>query len=208
MESEGFAEWFGQVTPLGEIERLRLGSRPARRGAGSASRLSDLRAIPWVFAWSQARVNLPGWFGLGTALRAEPSLDLLREARDHWPLLRSLLDNAEMSLAKADPRLMRRFLELGGRDDLTERVVAEYERTTAALLEVTEQDRLLERRPVLRQGVDLRGPYVDALSYLGLRALRELRSADPGSPRVEERLPERLLQLSVSGVAAGLQNTG
>ncbi|WP_295660029.1 phosphoenolpyruvate carboxylase [uncultured Nocardioides sp.] len=208
VEIDGFPEWFAQVTPLAEIERLRLGSRPARRQAGAVSRLSDLRAIPWVFAWSQARVNLPGWFGLGTALRAEPTPALLREARDHWPLFRVLLDNAEMSLAKADPRLMRRFLELGGRDDLTERVVAEYERTTAAVLEVTEQDRLLERRPVLRQGVDLRGPYVDALSYLGLRALRELRSSDLGAPRVDERLPERLLQLSVSGVAAGLQNTG
>jgi phosphoenolpyruvate carboxylase len=153
-------------------------------------------------------VNLPGWFGLGTALRAEPDPALLREARDHWPLFRVILDNAEMSLAKSDPRLMRRFLELGGREDLTERVVAEYERTTAAVLEVTEQDGLLERRPVLRQGVDLRGPYVDALSYLGLRALEELRSSDPEAPRVDERLPERLLQLSVSGVAAGLQNTG
>ena len=207
VEIEGFAEWFARVTPLAEIERLPLGSRPARRGGGSASRVSDLRAIPWVFAWAQARVNLPGWYGLGSALEAEPDLALLREARDRWPLFRVLLDNAEMSLAKTDPRLMRRFLDLGGRDDLTRVVLDEHSRTTETVLRVTGQQRLLEHRPVLGRAVELRNPYVDALSYLGLRALRTLRSSS-GVPTSAPDLPERLLQLSVSGVAAGLQNTG
>ena len=118
-----------------------------------------------------------------------------------------LLDNAEMSLAKTDPRLMRRFFDLGGRDDLRAAVLGEHRRTTDAVLRVTGQQRLLERRPVLGRAVELRNPYMDALSYLGLRALRTLRSSSD-MPTSGPGLPERLLQLSVSGVAAGLQYTG
>jgi phosphoenolpyruvate carboxylase len=203
VESGGFAAWFALVSPLEELSSLRIGSRPARRGGGLT--LEDLRAIPWVFAWSQTRLNLPGWYGLGSGLAAA-GLDELREAYVGWPLFTSMLDNAEMSLAKTDRRIAVRHLALGGRDDLTERVLEEYDLTLERLPAVTGHRRLLESRRVLSRAVELRNPYVDALSHLQLRALRALRAGDPG-PDDRERL-ERLLLLTVNGVAAGLQNTG
>jgi phosphoenolpyruvate carboxylase len=269
VEAEGFAAWFARVSPLEEISGLRIGSRPARRAA--AAGLDDLRAIPWVFAWAQTRVNLPGWFGLGSGLAAvaeeEGGLEELRRAYREWPLFAVLLDNAEMSLAKTDRRIAARYLALGGRPDLTAAVLAEHDLTSRLVLAVTGHDRLLADLRVLSRAVALRDPYVDALSYLQLRALKALRApadppgnhraapvpsapgasqagadgpppgavgdapdpgdAPPGSctavgalqaaaagpaPGAEhsadrDRL-ERLLLLTVNGVAAGLQNTG
>ncbi|MFS2293331.1 MAG: phosphoenolpyruvate carboxylase [Actinomadura sp.] len=208
IETEGFAAWFSRVSPLEEISQLRIGSRPARRRA--ARDLSDLRAIPWVFAWTQTRVNLPGWYGLGSGLAAvsDDGRDLteLREAYESWPLFNTLLDNAEMSLAKTDRAIAERYLALGGRPDLTETVLAEYDRTRRLVLAATGHERLLENRRVLSRAVELRNPYVDALSHLQLRALTALRA---GVEDEEERARlEDLLLLSVNGVAAGLQNTG
>jgi phosphoenolpyruvate carboxylase len=221
VEQDGFAEWFGRVSPLAEIGGLRIGSRPAKRGLSAAPGagpapamdLEDLRAIPWVFAWSQTRMNLPGWFGLGSGLAAIADRDgaeVLQRAYREWPLFGVLLDNAEMSLAKTDRLIAARYLALGGRDGLTARVLAEYDLTRRLVLAVTGHDRLLADRPVLSRAVTLRDPYVDALSYLQLRALAALRA--PGSGNApdsgeRERL-ERLLLLTVNGVAAGLQNTG
>jgi phosphoenolpyruvate carboxylase len=215
VETEGFAEWFATITPLEEIGGLRIGSRPARRGvARSAVGLDDLRAIPWVFAWSQTRVNLPGWYGLGSGLAAvigsDPGgagLEELRRAYREWPLFNVLLDNAEMSLAKTDRRIAERYLGLGGRADLAARVLEEYDLTRRLVLAVTGHDRLLADRPVLSRAVALRDPYVDALSHLQLRALAALRGPAAEDPAERERL-ERLLLLTVNGVAAGLQNTG
>jgi phosphoenolpyruvate carboxylase len=203
VESEGFADWFARVSPIEELGSLRIGSRPARRGGGGS--LDELRAIPWVFAWAQVRLNLPGWYGLGSGLAAA-GLAELREAYAGWPLFTSLVDNAEMSLAKTDRRIAERYLALGGDDALARRVLAEYDRAMEAILAVTGHARLLESRRVLSRAVELRNPYVDALSHLQLRALRALR-AGPPPPAERERL-ERLLLLTVNGVAAGLQNTG
>ncbi|MET8005749.1 phosphoenolpyruvate carboxylase [Nonomuraea glycinis] len=205
-EAPGFPEWFALVSPLEEIGSLRLGSRPARRGLGAPRSLDDLRAIPWVFAWAQTRVNLPGWYGLGTGLASADSLDELRAAYAEWPLFNALLDNAEMSLAKTDRSIAERYLALGGRKDFADQVLTEYDRTRALVLEVTGHRRLLENRKVLSRAVQLRDPYVDALSHLQLRALTALRTGDP-SEHERERL-STLLLLSVNGVAAGLQNTG
>ena len=226
VESDGFAEWFARISPLEEIGGLRIGSRPARRGLSrSAVSLDDLRAIPWVFAWSQTRINLPGWFGLGSGLAAViksgaagngagpaevpggPGLAELQRAYAEWPLFNVLIDNAEMSLAKTDRRIAERYLALGGRDDLAERVLAEYDLTMRLVLAVTGHPGLLADRPVLSRAVALRDPYVDALSHLQLRALAALRGAVADDPAERERL-ERLLLLTVNGVAAGLQNTG
>ena len=223
VESDGFAEWFATVSPLEEIGGLRIGSRPARRGHGGGPLgLEDLRAIPWVFAWAQTRLNLPGWYGLGSGLGAAAwagiqagdsdedippeGLAELRRAYREWPLLATLLDNAEMSLAKTDREIAARYLALGNRPDLTDRVLAEYDLTRRLVLAVTEHDRLVANRPVLSRAIVLRDPYVDALSYLQLRALSALRS-DAVSPEERSDL-ERLLLLTVSGIAAGLQNTG
>ena len=217
VESDGFAEWFARISPLEEIGGLRIGSRPARRGLSrSAVSLDDLRAIPWVFAWSQTRVNLPGWFGLGSGLAAVvesgadgdgAGLAELRRAYAEWPLFNVLIDNAEMSLAKTDRPIAERYLALGGRDDLSAQVLAEYDLTMRLVLAVTQHGRLLADRPVLARAVALRDPYVDALSHLQLRALAALRGPAADDPAERERL-ERLLLLTVNGVAAGLQNTG
>ncbi|GAA2006474.1 phosphoenolpyruvate carboxylase [Microbacterium ulmi] len=206
VKAPGFAPWFARVTPMEEIGLLALGSRPARRGL-SVESLEDLRAIPWVFAWTQARINLAGWFGLGTALEAVGDEPLLRHAYTDWPLFRTLIDNVAMSLAKADTRIARLYLELGDRDDLAALVMDEMLLTRSWVVRVTGGAEMLDNRPVLQRAVKMRSPYVDALSLLQLRALRALRdgaaeglAADPDQ--------QRLLLLSVNGVAAGLQNTG
>jgi phosphoenolpyruvate carboxylase len=212
VESDGFAEWFATVSPLEEIGGLRIGSRPARRGHGGGPLgLEDLRAIPWVFAWAQTRLNLPGWYGLGSGLAAaaawaDEGIATLRRAYREWPLLGALLDNAEMSLAKTDREIAARYLALGNRPDLTDRVLAEYDLTRRLVLAVTGHDRLVANRPVLSRAIVLRDPYVDALSYLQLRALSALRADNVESG--ERAALERLLLLTVSGIAAGLQNTG
>lgn len=206
VKAPGFAPWFAQVTPMEEVGLLALGSRPARRGL-SVESLEDLRAIPWVFAWTQARINLAGWFGLGTALEKVGDEALLRRAYEEWPLFRTLIDNVAMSLAKADSRIARRYLDLGDRDDLAQLVMDELTLTHSWVIRLAGGSELLENRPVLQRAVKLRSPYVDALSLLQLRALRELRdAASAGRPADPEQ--QRLLLLSVSGVAAGLQNTG
>ncbi|WP_020576844.1 phosphoenolpyruvate carboxylase [Actinopolymorpha alba] len=205
VRSEGFADWFARVTPVEELGQLPIGSRPARRGLAISS-LEDLRAIPWVFAWTQARVNLTGWFGVGSGLEAVGDLDALREAYAQWPLFAVTLDNVEMSLAKTDARIARRYLELGNRPDLAAQVLEEHARTSHWVLAVAGHERLLEHRRVLGRAVDLRNPYVDALSYLQLRAFRALRT-ERLSEGDAERL-RRLVLLTVNGIAAGLQNTG
>jgi phosphoenolpyruvate carboxylase len=218
VERDGFAEFFARVTPVRELGLLQLGSRPARRGGDlplqeASVDLAALRAIPWVFAWSQNRCNLPGWYGLGTGLAVvagEPGgTGTLRAMHRQWPFFRSLVENAEMSLAKADPLVAEPYLRFGGRPDLLAAIREEFRRTRALVLEVTGAERLLGQRRVLRRAVDLRNPYVDALSFLQVRFLAELRArggaaaASPAAARMAD-----LVLLTVNGVAAGLQNTG
>ena len=215
-DDPGFASFFRDVTPIRELSDLRLGSRPAARGRrDTAPTIDSLRAIPWTFAWAQARINLPGWYGLGTALetyRAEhgdTALDhIARLARD-WPFLSSLLDNAEMSLAKADMGVARLYAALAtspGDDRRWDTIESEYRRTVVLLARVTGRERLLDGAPVLQRSVALRNPYVDSLSELQVRLLGRLRALGPDDPDRGRVL--RLVQLTVNGVAAGLQNTG
>jgi len=203
VERPAFEEWFGRVSPVDELGRLRLGSRPARRS--QSDKLEELRAIPWVFAWSQMRLNVPGWYGLGSGMAAA-DLAELQAAYAEWPLFNVLIDNAEMSLAKTDRRIAERYLALGGRPDLSARVLAEYDLTIDRVLAVTGHRRLLENHRVLSWAVELRNPYVDALSHIQLHALEALRG-DPVERGERERL-EQVLLVTVNGVAAGLQNTG
>ncbi len=203
VEATDFDAWFLQVSPIQELGRLRIASRPPRRSPGR--RLDDLRAIPWVFAWSQMRLNLPGWYGIGSGLAAAPLRDLQR-AYAEWPLFNAMLDNAEMSLAKTDRRIAQRYLALGHRHDLAAAVLDEYDLTMRQVLAVTRHRRLLEDRRVLSWAIELRNPYVDALSHLQLRALRAMR--DKKVSRSERARAEKVFQLTVNGVAAGLQNTG
>jgi phosphoenolpyruvate carboxylase len=204
-----FLRLFEIVTPVDEISRLRLGSRPARRASGTG--LDALRAIPWVFAWTQARIVLPAWFGLGTALvdaREQFGLDLLREMQAEWPFFAALLSNAEMACAKADPLIARRYVDLwddaGPRERIWGIVSGELERTRAELCTVRGEDRLLSQEPVLQASIDRRNPYVDPLSFVQIELLRRLRAN--GAP--SDGLLERVSLLTVNGIAGGLRNTG
>ncbi|GFZ76665.1 phosphoenolpyruvate carboxylase [Nesterenkonia alkaliphila] len=205
VRAEGFAPWFAQVTPQDEIGLLAIGSRPAKRGL-SVESLEDLRAIPWNFAWGQARINLTGWYGLGTALEKVGSLDLLRQAYTEWPLFAAMIDNIEMSLAKTDRRIARRYLALGDKPELAAAVLEELDLTEKWVLAITGQDRLLAEHRVLGRAVQLRNPYVDALSLIQLRALKKLRAGHLCDDEIQD--PRNLLLITLKGVAAGLQNTG
>lgn len=215
-DDPGFASFFRDVTPIRELSDLRLGSRPAARGRRDAAPTIDsLRAIPWTFAWTQARINLPGWYGLGAALEAyraahgERGLDAIARLVSEWPFLSSLLDNAEMSLAKADMGVARTYAALAtgpGDDRRWAAIEDEHRRTVTLLARVTGRARLLDGAPVLQRSVALRNPYVDSLSELQVRLLSRLRRLPPDDPERERVL--RLVQLTVNGVAAGLQSTG
>ena len=205
VEQPGFADFFAMSSPLDLLADLRLGSRPSRRsGTESGRSLDDLRAIPWVFAWSMTRVNLPGWYGLGSGLEALGDLAVARKAYGEWPVFAALVDVAEMSLAKTDDALAGRFLALGGRPDLAEIVLDELRRTRRTVLELLDQDEMLERKPHLHTAVSLRRPFVDMLSHLQLRGLTEVRAhGEEGAAQWH-----RPLLLTINGLAAGLQNTG
>ena len=215
-DDPGFASFFRDVTPIRELSDLRLGSRPAVRGRRDiAPTIDALRAIPWTFAWAQARINLPGWYGLGTALEAyraahgDAGLDEIARMASDWPFLSSLLDNAEMSLAKADMGVARLYAALAtnpGDDRRWDAIESEYRRTVTLLARVTGRERLLDGAPVLQRSVALRNPYVDSLSELQVRLLARLRGLPPDDPERGRVL--RLVQLTVNGVAAGLQSTG
>jgi phosphoenolpyruvate carboxylase len=208
VEDEGFAAFFSRSTPAAEIGGLRIGSRPARRSAGDD--LEQLRAIPWVFAWTQNRCNLPGWYGLGSGLEAverEPGgIDELREMHRTWGFFTSFVENAELSLAKADMPVAHLYLALGDRPDLAEAIEREFALTERLLLEITGHERPLSNRPILRRAIDLRNPYVDALSFLQVRFLADLRTGDLDPDREAE--VDRIVKITINGVAAGLQNTG
>ena len=204
-----FAPWFSIVTPLTEVGLLPIGSRPAKRGLGAKS-LDDLRTIPWVFAWAQARINLAAWYGLGTACEQFGDLDTLRQAYKEWPLFSTFIDNIEMSIAKTDERIAKMYLALDDREDLNEKVLGEMDLTRKWVLRIVGDEWPLEHRHVLGQAIRIRSPYVDALSLTQVLALKSLRR------RVDkEELSQSqqagfiyLILCTVSGVAAGLQNTG
>jgi phosphoenolpyruvate carboxylase len=222
-EEAAFPAFFRDATPIAELSALRLGSRPAARGkrgnaASSAEpppSIESLRAIPWGFAWSQSRLNLPGWYGLGAALEAyqrdhgATGLDELVALYRVWPFFTSILDNAEMTLAKADIGVARLYAGLAAGADaarLWTRIEAEHERTVRLLLQVTGRSRLLDGLPVLQRSIELRNPYVDSLSELQVRLLARLRKLAPNDPAGPDL--RRLVQLTVNGIAAGLRNTG
>lgn len=209
IHTDGFAPWFSTVTPLIEVGLLPIGSRPAKRGLGASS-LDDLRTIPWVFSWAQARINLAAWYGLGTACERLGDLETLRRAYREWPLFATFIDNIEMSIAKTDERIARMYLALGDRDDLAGRVLDEMRLTRRWVLDIVGDEWPLQHRRVLGQAIAVRSPYVDALSLMQVRALDAMRRrAESGDLTDEERAAYvQLILCTVSGIAAGLQNTG
>jgi phosphoenolpyruvate carboxylase len=204
-----FVEFFQAVTPIDEVSRLRLGSRPARR-QGTAAGIDDLRAIPWVFSWTQSRIILPAWLGLGTALaeaRERHGLETLREMHDAWPFFRALIGNAAQACSKADPGIARRYVQLWDDTQARERIWPALEAELALacheLAAVRAEERLLDREPTLQGQLERRNPYVDPLSFIQIELLRRRRAAGGDDPVLE-----RLSLLTINGIASGLRNTG
>ncbi|HVW22667.1 MAG TPA: phosphoenolpyruvate carboxylase [Opitutaceae bacterium] len=209
-----FLVFWREATPIDEISQLKLGSRPAYRGV--AKGVSDLRAIPWVFSWMQSRCNFPGWFGLGSALRAvlkrgPEGRRLLREMHARWPFFQTLIDNAQLTMRKADMGIAQLYAELVTDPRIRRRIFAllkaEFARTERAILAATGQRRMLSREPVLRRSVELRNPYVDPLNYLQVEMLRRLR-ARPGPSAAETDELHAVVELTINGISGGLKNTG
>jgi len=208
--TEGFERYFWESTPIGEIAQLNIGSRPASRKAGRA--ITDLRAIPWVFSWSQCRVMLPGWYGVGSAVRAfqrergEEGLALLKDMFALWPYFRSLISKMDMVLAKVDLAIASRYADLVDDPDLKERIFGrikeECEASILALKAITSRDALLEDNPALKRSIQNRFPYMDPINHLQVELLRRYRAGD-----ADERIQRGIL-LSINGIAAGLRNSG
>lgn len=209
-ETPNFLSYFEQATPLNEIGNLKIASRPARRN--TVSDIEQLRAIPWVFSWMQSRQTVPGWFGLGTAISEHLSKfpqdqALLSAMYQRWPFWRTLIDNAQMILAKADMDIAHLYADLvqdeETRNSIFSRIESEYNRTIEMILKITGQSELLESSPVLLHSIQRRNPYVDPLSFIQLVLLRRLRTGvEP-----QDDFLTAVLE-SINGIAAGLKNTG
>ncbi len=202
-----FSDFFRWFTPVDELSLLALGSRPARRPGGDDF-LRSLRAIPWVFAWTQNRCLLPAWYGCGTAL-ASGELRTLRRLYRSFPFFRSLLENLEMTLAKSSLEIASGYLPLVPPEAEPERLFAaiasEHERTVGSVLEIVEAKALLDRHPVVQRSIELRNPYVDPMNAIQVELLRRYREAADDAEREDVRRP---LLRSIAGIAAALRNTG
>jgi phosphoenolpyruvate carboxylase len=203
-ETEGFSTVFRQMTPLREIAELKIGSRPASRT--NSDRIEDLRAIPWVFSWAQARVMLPGWYGVGHALASFSDAALLREMVEAWPFLRATLDNLEMVLSKSDMNIAARYATLVPDRALAQNIFGRirdgWSVTHDALLSATGQSRLLQKHAALDAAIRLRLPYIEPLNWLQVELLKRHRSGEK-DPRIREGL-----QLSINAIATALRNSG
>lgn len=220
VKSPALVRYFHETTPIDHIDQLNIGSRPARRK--KSGEISDLRAIPWVFSWTQARVNLPSWYGVGTALEAwvdetteaegmgnrEMRLAELHKMYRDWPFFTTVIDNVQVGLCKGDIDIAALYAELASDRSGAEifaDLSAEFERTRRLVLAITGYNELLDNEQWLQRSIRLRNPYVDPLNYVQIALLRALQ-ADP--PPANAEALQRAMLLSVNGIAAGLQNTG
>jgi phosphoenolpyruvate carboxylase len=215
LDDPGVITYFEQSTPVGELENAKIGSRPSRRKASPS--LSDLRAIPWVFGWTQSRLLVPAWFGVGFAIEqfleanedqpGQPSrLHLLQTMAREFPLFIDLIRNVEMALGKVDLATARLYSSLVEDTKLRERIFdlfeAEFHRTVRSILAITRQKELLESNQVLAHSIKLRNPYVDPMHLIQVDMLRRKRAGE-NTPEVD-----RAIAATISGISAGLRNTG
>jgi len=177
-ETPGFMDYWRAATPIEEIRHLGIGSRPTYRHG--ALDIRHIRAIPWVFSWMQSRFNLPSWYGLGAAMHAQSKIALLKEMYSGWEFFRALLDNAEMSLLKADMGIAALYSELVPDRALAARIFqlirAEYDRTCEMIFAISSHTELMEADPVIQRSVQLRNPDVDPLNYVQVEMLRRIRA--------------------------------
>jgi phosphoenolpyruvate carboxylase len=209
-ETAGFERYFWESTVIGEITKLNIGSRPASRK--NSTRIEDLRAIPWVFGWSQCRLMLPGWYGFGTAIKAwlaarpRDGMKILQEMYREWPFFQTLLSNMDMVLAKSNIAIASRYAELVEDTELREaifpRLRAEWQYTFEMLLAITGQQALLDQNPLLARSIKNRFPYLDPLNHVQIELLKRHRAGD-----TDERVVQAI-HLTINGIAAGLRNSG
>ena len=208
VERTGFPEFFTSATPVNELSGLNVGSRPSRRPGRGEAILDDLRAIPWVFGWTQTRMVVPGWFGLGSGLRAarEAGFAPVLEEMQQWAFFTNLLGNVEMTLAKTDLRIAGFYVSAlvdPPLQPIFDAVVAEHDLTQREVLRLTGADCLLARHPVLRQTLQVRAGYLEPLHHLQVELLAQRRQVQEPDPDLH-----RALLLTVNGIAAGMRNTG
>lgn len=211
--TKGFLEYFQQVTPIAEIGLLNIGSRPSKRK--DSPKIQELRAIPWVFSWTQNRHLLPAWYGAGTAFEAflESNQDARTELQRmyrHWPFFQALIDNLQMALAKTDMLIASEYTKLAEDQESANRIFAEisgeYGRIKRMVLIITHEGEILSNSPVIRESIRLRNPYVDPLSFFQVLLLGELRKKKQADEPYDDYLTEVLH--TINGIAAGLRNTG
>lgn len=208
-----FLDYWQQATPIQEIGQLHLGSRPSKRSA--TEEFSDVRAIPWVFSWMQSRVTLPGWYGIGTACQnfatdASRAL-LLVEMYRQWPFFNTLINNAQMSTAKADMEIAALYSELVEDRSLAVKIFGairnEFTLSNSWILRITGQREVLDNEPVLKKAIQRRNPYIDPLNIIQIDQLRRLRSLENPHSKEAENIRRNIFH-TIVGVAAGLKNTG
>ncbi len=223
VEQPDFVDFFRRATPIAEIEQLPIGSRPARRRDGGS--LTDLRAIPWVFSWTQCRCLIPAWYGLGSAaeqlLQTSRGRDLLQEMYREWPFFRATVDNAELALAKTDLDIAAHYATLANDSQTLARIGRlisdEFQRTLSAVLHITQQQELLDGTPWLKESIRVRNRYLDPLNLIQVELLKQLGSAtasdatssDATSRNVDQQEELRhLTRLTINGLAAGMRTSG
>ncbi|WP_442599720.1 phosphoenolpyruvate carboxylase [Neobacillus sp. D3-1R] len=209
-QDHDFITYFNQATPLKELGELNIGSRPMSRK--NSAKFENLRAIPWVFAWTQSRQLFPAWYAAGTGLdsyasKGKENIKILQEMYEQWPFFRSTIDNLQMALMKADITTAKEYAALVDDQQVGERIfnniVEEYNKTKKVLLKITKDEELLDQTPNIKDSVHRRNPYVDPLNFIQVELIKELRKSDEPN---DELLTQVLL--TISGIAAGLRNTG
>jgi phosphoenolpyruvate carboxylase len=215
VDRPGFVEFFRRATPISEIEQLPIGSRPSRRRGGNA--LSDLRAIPWVFSWTQCRCLIPAWYGIGAAVEdctpSQPELlSELQTMYQQWPFFRATIDNAVLALAKTDLGIAEHYAHLAKDKAMLvgigDEIAAEFKRTRASVLQITGNDELLDDVPWLQESLRFRNPYVDPVNFIQTELLRRMQAHEAGEQEADETELRHLLRLTIKGIASGMRNTG